>query len=171
MEALVKEHLTLHKVLYRFLLSQTVEIIMGQVFSALNSRLAEEYGKIEIKSTAARERMLADVAYMKAKFAELKGLERETPGTVSALSLSLDDRRVLRCAHRNSSISSSPNSSHCLYDRLSPGSLASDLAPQHLSKHLPHRPPHHLRAGLLSIPSLMRQVPSHQSHSRLFPLP
>ncbi|KAM0755447.1 hypothetical protein T439DRAFT_375809 [Meredithblackwellia eburnea MCA 4105] len=81
MEALVKEHLTLHKVLSRFLQSQTVDFIMGQVFSALNSRLAEEFGKIDVKTEAAKARLMVDATYLKTKLAELKGLERETPGS------------------------------------------------------------------------------------------
>lgn len=82
MEALVKEHMTLHKVLSRFLQEPTVDFIMGQVFSALNLRLAEEFSQVDIKSEAARGRMLVDATYLKAKLAELKGMERDTPGTV-----------------------------------------------------------------------------------------
>ncbi|KAL8286138.1 hypothetical protein RQP46_004626 [Phenoliferia psychrophenolica] len=81
MEALVKEHMTLHKVLSRFLQGPTVEFIMAQVFSALNARLADEFAKVQPRTEAAKHRMLADVAYLKQKLAELKGLERETPGT------------------------------------------------------------------------------------------
>ncbi|KAI5479336.1 GARP complex component Vps54 [Pseudohyphozyma bogoriensis] len=80
MEALVKEHMTLHKVLSRFLQPSTVDGIMGQVFSALNLKLAEDLGKVEIKSEDAKKRMMTDVSYLKTKLAELKGLERETPG-------------------------------------------------------------------------------------------
>ena len=82
MEALVKEHMTLHKVLSRFLQGPTVDFIMGQVFSALNSRLADEFGRIDVRTEAAKKRMLVDVAFLKSKLAELKGLERETPGIV-----------------------------------------------------------------------------------------
>jgi vacuolar protein sorting-associated protein 54 len=82
MEALVKEHTTLHKVLSRFLQLPTVEFIMMQVFSALNAGLAEEYSKIEVKTEAAKERMRVDVVYLKVKLAELKGMERGTPGAV-----------------------------------------------------------------------------------------
>lgn len=83
MEGLVKENITLHKVLSRFLQSETVEFIMGQVFSALDARLKEEYGKIDVKSDAARQRLLADAAYLRTKLGELKGLEARALGQVS----------------------------------------------------------------------------------------
>lgn len=94
MEALVKEHVTLHKVLSRFLQAPTVEFIMGQVFSALNVRLADEFARINVRTEKAKRRMLVDVRFLKAKLAELKGLERETPGTVRSFCLdaSLDGR-------------------------------------------------------------------------------
>ena len=80
MQTLVKETATLHKVLYKYLPGSALETVMLQVLSAINSRLAEEYGKIVIKSDEARERILDDAKFMKAKFSELKGLEREIPG-------------------------------------------------------------------------------------------
>lgn len=89
MEALVKEHTTLHKVLSRFLQGPTVEFIMMQVFSALNAGLAEQYGALNIKSEGARRRMMADVTYLKTKLAELKGMERATPGAVSLSTFAL----------------------------------------------------------------------------------
>jgi len=82
METLVKETATLHKVLSKYLQSQTLEIVMMQVFSTINSRLAEEYSKIELRSEAAKSRLLEDAHFMKTKFAEFKGLERAPPGSV-----------------------------------------------------------------------------------------
>lgn len=83
MEALVKEHTTLHKVLSRFLQGPTVEFIMMQVFSALNAGLAEQFGSLNVKTEAAKNRMMTDVSFLKIKLAELKGMERDTPGAVS----------------------------------------------------------------------------------------
>lgn len=80
MQTLVKETATLHKVLYKYLPGSALETVMLQVLSAINSRLAEEYGRIAIKSDAARDRILQDAQFMKSKFSELKGLEREIPG-------------------------------------------------------------------------------------------
>lgn len=83
METLTKETATLHKVLLRYLPGSALELVMMQVLSAINSRLADEYGRIEIHSDAARDRILDDARYMRTKFAELKGLERPAPGAVS----------------------------------------------------------------------------------------
>ena len=80
MQTLVKETATLHKVLYKYLPGSALETVMLQVLSAINSRLAEEYGKITVKSDAAKERILEDAKFMKSKFGELKGLERDIPG-------------------------------------------------------------------------------------------
>lgn len=82
METLVKEANTLHKVLLKYLPGSALEVVMMQVLSAINSRLAEEYSKIEIKTDAARDRILVDARYMRSKFADLKGLERPPPGAV-----------------------------------------------------------------------------------------
>ena len=83
METLVKETTTLHKVLLRYLPSSSLETVMMQVLSQIGARLAEEYGKIELKSEAAKSRMLVDAQYLKAKFAELKGFKRPLPAAVS----------------------------------------------------------------------------------------
>lgn len=80
METLAKETGTLHKVLLKYLAGSALEIVMMQVLSAINSRLAEEYSRIPLKSDAAKERMLVDANYLKERFADLKGLERAPPG-------------------------------------------------------------------------------------------
>ena len=75
MELLVKETVTLHKVLSRYLASPVVEVcrcsnssplmtedvvgsqyVMTQVFAAINHRLSEEYSKIELPTLDAKER-------------------------------------------------------------------------------------------------------------------
>ncbi|GAA5868850.1 hypothetical protein JCM3774_006774 [Rhodotorula dairenensis] len=80
MEALVKEHTTLHKVLSRFLQNETVEHIMTQVFAALDAKLADLYSKVELKSQGAQGRMLVDVRYLASKLGGLKSLEDAGPG-------------------------------------------------------------------------------------------
>lgn len=88
MESLVKEHTTLHKVLSRFLHAETVMHIMTQVFAALDAKLAEQFGKVELKSQRAQERMLVDVRYLSEKLGSLKGLENIGPGKVSFVCIS-----------------------------------------------------------------------------------
>lgn len=85
MEFLVKEHTTLHKVLSRFLHAETVMHIMTQVFAALDAKLAEQFGKVELKSQRAQERMLVDVRYLSEKLGSLKGLDNIGPGKVGSL--------------------------------------------------------------------------------------
>lgn len=80
METLVKETGTLHKVLLKYLAGSALEVVMMQVLSAINSRLAEEFSKIPLKSQTAKDRMLVDATFLKGKFADLKGLERAPPG-------------------------------------------------------------------------------------------
>ncbi|GJN88723.1 hypothetical protein Rhopal_001689-T1 [Rhodotorula paludigena] len=80
MESLVKEHITLHKVLSRFLQTETVESIMTQVFTALDARLTEVFAGFELKSQQAKDRMLVDVRYLRDKLGDLKSLEDKGPG-------------------------------------------------------------------------------------------
>lgn len=54
METLVKETGTLHKVLLKYLAGSALEIVMMQVLSAINSRLAEEFSKIVLRSDEAK---------------------------------------------------------------------------------------------------------------------
>ncbi|BGP05907.1 hypothetical protein JCM10049v2_001726 [Rhodotorula toruloides] len=79
MEGLVKEHITLHKVLSRFLQPETVQQIMSQVFKALDSRLGELYGRVELRSQQAKDRMFLDVRYLREKLGDLGGLEGQGP--------------------------------------------------------------------------------------------
>ncbi|KAI0723740.1 Vps54-domain-containing protein [Cerioporus squamosus] len=78
MEVLVKETVTLHKVLSRYLPSSVVEYVMTQVFAAMNFRLSEEYAKIELPSLEAKERLLADARYLQEKLTGLKNVAAPT---------------------------------------------------------------------------------------------
>ncbi|KAF8965307.1 Vps54-like protein-domain-containing protein [Flammula alnicola] len=78
MEILVKETVTLHKVLSRYLAPPVVEYVMTQVFAAINHRLSEEYGAIELPHQEAKTRLLADAKYLHQKFATLKNVGAPT---------------------------------------------------------------------------------------------
>ncbi|KAI0253534.1 Vps54-like protein-domain-containing protein [Lactifluus subvellereus] len=80
MELLVKETVTLHKVLSRYLASPVVEFVMTQVFASINHRLSEEYTKIDLPTLEAKERLLTDARYLHEKFTVLK-----TAGAPTAL--------------------------------------------------------------------------------------
>lgn len=58
---------------------------MGQVFAATDTRLIEEFDRFELKSEAAKERMLIDAGHLTSKLGELKGLSVPTPGQVSCV--------------------------------------------------------------------------------------
>ncbi|KAG9012078.1 hypothetical protein FRB94_011774 [Tulasnella sp. JGI-2019a] len=80
MEVLVKETVTLHKVLSKYLSGPTVELIMSQVFATVTHRLTEEYGKIELPSQEAKTRLLQDAKYLHDKLSGLKNVS--IPGSM-----------------------------------------------------------------------------------------
>ncbi|KAJ3824734.1 vacuolar protein sorting-associated protein 54 [Lentinula raphanica] len=71
-ELLVKETVTLHKVLSRYLSAAVVEEVMSQVFAAINHRLSEEYSKIDLPHAEAKSRLLEDVRFLHQKLSALK---------------------------------------------------------------------------------------------------
>ncbi|KAH9980866.1 Vps54-like protein-domain-containing protein [Lactifluus volemus] len=90
MELLVKETVTLSKVLSRYLASAVVEFVMTQVFAAINHRLSEEYTNIDLPTPEAKERLLTDAHFLHEKFSVLK-----TAGAPTALLETLvGDKRV-----------------------------------------------------------------------------
>ncbi|KAG6830755.1 hypothetical protein H0H92_014836 [Tricholoma furcatifolium] len=74
MEVLVKETVTLHKVLSRYLSAAVVEFVMTQVFAAINHGLSEEYSKIILPHQEAKTRLLADAKYLHQKLSGLKNV-------------------------------------------------------------------------------------------------
>ncbi|KAF8447875.1 Vps54-like protein-domain-containing protein [Boletus edulis BED1] len=78
MELLIKETVTLHKVLSRYLSAPIVEYVMSQVFAAINHCLSEEYGQIELQSQEAKDRMLADAHFLHQKLSVLKNVSAAT---------------------------------------------------------------------------------------------
>lgn len=185
MESLVKEHTTLHKVLSRFLQISTVEYIMAQVFSALNAKLAEEFGKFDIQSEDARRRMLVDVSFMKNRLAELKGLERETPGVVSVLfSVPFTLLSLLEIPLWLTGISSnSQELEHLIESKQTPASLIRPISthtstserPQSLPP-IPHlaaplAPPELIPSPSIPIPTTTTSTPSVVEPPAVAPLP
>ncbi|KAG8717274.1 hypothetical protein FRC09_014523 [Ceratobasidium sp. 395] len=91
MEVLVKETATLHKVLTRYLSPHASELIMSQVFAAINHRLSEEYTKIDLPSQAAKDRLLEDAKYLHARLSALPGVG----GLSSMLETVVMDKRLV----------------------------------------------------------------------------
>ncbi|KAG6909627.1 hypothetical protein DXG01_016409 [Tephrocybe rancida] len=86
MEVLVKETVTLHKVLSRYLSPSIVEYVMTQVFAAINHGLAEEYGRIELPHLEAKTRLLADAKYLHQKLSALKNVAAPSGMLVTVIS-------------------------------------------------------------------------------------
>lgn len=80
-QMLVKETATLHKVLSKYLSSNTVVAVMSQVLAASVHRLSEEYAKIELKSEDAKKRMLQDAILIVQRLTPLS----ELPETLESL--------------------------------------------------------------------------------------
>ncbi|KAG8217594.1 Vps54-like protein-domain-containing protein, partial [Butyriboletus roseoflavus] len=78
MELLVKETVTLHKVLSRYLSAPIVEYVMSQVFAAINHRLSEEYGQIELQSQEAKDRHVASAETTIKKLSALRNVSAPT---------------------------------------------------------------------------------------------
>ncbi|KAF7295401.1 Vps54 domain-containing protein [Mycena indigotica] len=74
MTVLVRETVTLHKVLSRHLSAAVVEDVMVQVFAAINHRLSEEYAKVVLPNEEARQGLLTDARFLHQKLAELKNV-------------------------------------------------------------------------------------------------
>jgi len=73
--ALTKEHATLNKVISRYLQQATIEAIMGQVCANLDARLKVEFGRIEIKSDGAKDRLKVDATSLRTRLIELNGVD------------------------------------------------------------------------------------------------
>ncbi|KAG6837266.1 hypothetical protein H0H93_012271 [Arthromyces matolae] len=80
-EVLVKETVTLHKVLSRYLSVPVVE-----VFAAINHGLSEEYNKIELPNQEAKTRLLADAKYLHQKLSALKNVAAPSGMLVTVVS-------------------------------------------------------------------------------------
>lgn len=74
MEVLVKETVTLHKLLSRYLSVPIVEYVMSQVLAAINHNLQEEYTAIRLPTQAAKDRLLADAKFLHEKLSALKNV-------------------------------------------------------------------------------------------------
>lgn len=74
MQGLMKETVTLHKVLSKYLGPSTTEPIMLDVFASINHRLSEEFQKIPLPSLEAKEQMLADARFFHEKLSTLPGV-------------------------------------------------------------------------------------------------
>ncbi|KAI4139861.1 MAG: hypothetical protein L6R39_006074 [Caloplaca ligustica] len=73
METLVKETLTLHKVLSKFLPEMTIGMIMGPVFNSYRDQLGKGYQDTEVRTDAGKSRMVRDVEFLQSRMSKLEG--------------------------------------------------------------------------------------------------
>ncbi|KAL8713459.1 MAG: hypothetical protein Q9225_006758 [Loekoesia sp. 1 TL-2023] len=73
METLVKETLTLHKVLSKFLPEMTIHMIMDPVFNSYSDHLGKGFQDVVIKTSAGKSRMIHDVEFLQSRMSKLEG--------------------------------------------------------------------------------------------------
>ncbi|CAE6339351.1 unnamed protein product [Rhizoctonia solani] len=66
-------------------------LIMSQVFAAINHRLSEEYGKIDLPTQEAKDRLIGDARYLHGRLSALPGVG----GLSSMLETVVSDKRVV----------------------------------------------------------------------------
>ncbi|KAL8960220.1 MAG: hypothetical protein Q9193_003037 [Seirophora villosa] len=73
METLVKETLTLHKVLSKFLPDTTIRMIMDPVFGSYRDQLGKGFQDAEVKTSAGKSRMIHDMEFLQSRMSKLEG--------------------------------------------------------------------------------------------------
>ncbi|KAL8898274.1 MAG: hypothetical protein Q9207_006791 [Kuettlingeria erythrocarpa] len=73
METLVKETLTLHKVLSKFLPEMTITMIMNPVFGSYRDQLGKGFQDMEVKTGAGKSRMIHDIDFLQSRMSKLEG--------------------------------------------------------------------------------------------------
>ncbi|KAL8648695.1 MAG: hypothetical protein Q9226_005892 [Calogaya cf. arnoldii] len=73
METLVKETLTLHKVLSKFLPEMTISMIMDPVFNSYREQLGKGFLDTEVKTRAGKSRMIQDIEFLQSRMNKLEG--------------------------------------------------------------------------------------------------
>ncbi|KAJ3066837.1 hypothetical protein HDU99_003718, partial [Rhizoclosmatium hyalinum] len=72
---LVKETQTMHRVLFKFLPKSVLQNVMGQIFKAYNKGLEEELKKIELYTSAGKNRLLMDGQHLMAELSALDDVD------------------------------------------------------------------------------------------------
>ncbi|KAL9044515.1 MAG: hypothetical protein Q9214_002349 [Letrouitia sp. 1 TL-2023] len=75
METMVKETLTLHKVLAKFLPENTVQMIMEPVFRSYGEELEGGIKEAAVRTEVGRERIRRDVTFLKSRMSKIEGAE------------------------------------------------------------------------------------------------
>ncbi|KAL8948246.1 MAG: hypothetical protein Q9222_005557 [Ikaeria aurantiellina] len=73
LETLIKETLTLHKVLSKFLPEMTIHMIMNPVFNSYREQLGKGFQEMEVKTFAGKSKMLSDIENLRSRMSKLEG--------------------------------------------------------------------------------------------------
>ncbi|KAJ1344978.1 hypothetical protein BSLG_000493 [Batrachochytrium salamandrivorans] len=135
MAVLIKETTTLHKVLSKYLPGESLRSIFGEIFRSYVKRLDEEFHKIDLFSSAGKNRLLMDVQYFIRQLSALDGVDGpDSHLEVCVNNIKIKEKRsvhLMRTATRAGAASNSelkiPTPSQPLHSGSSP--LQSPLAP------------------------------------------
>ncbi|KAI9320624.1 Vps54-like protein-domain-containing protein [Dichotomocladium elegans] len=84
METLVKETMTLHKVLNKYLPFNDLQKIMTEVFTSFATQLTREINQVSIHTEAGKERITSDVAYFIRRLSTLQGIDPPSSSVMDA---------------------------------------------------------------------------------------
>ncbi|KAL9579530.1 MAG: hypothetical protein Q9212_005057 [Teloschistes hypoglaucus] len=73
METLVRETLTLHKVLSKYLPEMTIGMIMDPVFNSYRDQLGNGFRDVEVRTGVGKARMIRDVEFLQSRMSKLEG--------------------------------------------------------------------------------------------------
>ncbi|KAL8924253.1 MAG: hypothetical protein Q9172_002766 [Xanthocarpia lactea] len=104
METLVKETLTLHKVLSKFLPEMTISMIMEPVFQSYREQLGKGFMDMEVKTTAGKSRMVRDIEFLQSRMSKLEGsaqFSQDILGVVNNKPVAQEKDKPPPCAEPN----------------------------------------------------------------------
>ncbi|KAI9025359.1 Vps54-like protein-domain-containing protein [Phycomyces nitens] len=75
METLVKETMTLHKVLSKYLPHHDLQFIMSQVFTSFTTQLSDQISRLEIHTEQGKQRLAKDVTFFTQRLSSLQNID------------------------------------------------------------------------------------------------
>ncbi|KAI8144882.1 Vps54-like protein-domain-containing protein [Fennellomyces sp. T-0311] len=85
METLVKETMTLHKVLNKYLPHHNLQGIMSEVFSSFTTQLSREISQLSIHTETGKDRLAKDAAYFTRRLSSLNGIDPPSDAVMNAV--------------------------------------------------------------------------------------
>ncbi|KAI8379270.1 Vps54-like protein-domain-containing protein [Radiomyces spectabilis] len=85
METLVKETMTLHKVLSKYLPVQDLQSVMSRVFDSFTTQLVQEIEKLSIRTKLGKDRLITDVTYFTRRLTSLQNVDPPSNSVMEAV--------------------------------------------------------------------------------------